>query len=97
MFDIGFAELAVIFIIGLVVLGPQRLPLAVRTVSAWIRKSRNIFNEFKSDIEKEITESEVQENIQSYKKHVASIVDIDDIHAANDYKSKEVEKKSHKK
>ncbi|MCJ8727507.1 Sec-independent protein translocase TatB, partial [Escherichia coli] len=29
MFDIGFSELLLVFIIGLVVLGPQRLPVAV--------------------------------------------------------------------
>ncbi|XPE60865.1 Sec-independent protein translocase protein TatB [Shigella flexneri] len=34
MFDIGFSELLLVFIIGLVVLGPQRLPVAVKTVAA---------------------------------------------------------------
>ena len=32
MFDIGFAELTLIFIIGLVVLGPERLPTVARTL-----------------------------------------------------------------
>ena len=37
MFDIGFSELLLVLVIGLVVLGPERLPVAVRTVSGWIR------------------------------------------------------------
>ncbi len=32
MFDIGFSELLLVFVIGLIVLGPQRLPVAVKTV-----------------------------------------------------------------
>ncbi|MGO1309144.1 MAG: twin-arginine translocase TatA/TatE family subunit, partial [Kluyvera intermedia] len=32
MFDIGFSELLLVFIVGLVVLGPKRLPVAVKTV-----------------------------------------------------------------
>lgn len=36
MFDIGFSELLLVFIIGFVVLGPQRLPVAVKTVAGWI-------------------------------------------------------------
>ena len=32
MFDIGFTELALIFVIGLVVLGPERLPTVARTL-----------------------------------------------------------------
>ena len=36
MFDIGFSELLLIAIIGLLVLGPERLPTAIRTASLWL-------------------------------------------------------------
>jgi sec-independent protein translocase protein TatB len=36
MFDIGFWELSLIAIIGMIVLGPERLPVAIRTVRGWI-------------------------------------------------------------
>ncbi|REI01655.1 MULTISPECIES: Sec-independent protein translocase protein TatB, partial [Bacteria] len=42
MFDIGFSELLLVLVIGLVVLGPERLPVAVRTVSGWIRALRSL-------------------------------------------------------
>ena len=42
MFDIGFSELLLVFVIGLVVLGPKRLPVAVKTVVGWIRALRSL-------------------------------------------------------
>ncbi|OKY27013.1 MULTISPECIES: Sec-independent protein translocase protein TatB [Thalassotalea] len=54
MFDIGFWELLVISVIGLVVLGPERLPVAIRTVSDWIKGvksfSRNVQNEISQEL-----------------------------------------------
>ncbi|VDZ91170.1 sec-independent translocase [Lelliottia amnigena] len=42
MFDIGFGELVLVFVIGLIVLGPQRLPVAVKTVAGWVRALRSL-------------------------------------------------------
>ncbi|EGQ9935398.1 twin-arginine translocase subunit TatB, partial [Vibrio vulnificus] len=36
MFDIGFWELVLIFVVGLVVLGPERLPHAIRSVARFV-------------------------------------------------------------
>ena len=36
MFDIGFAELLLVAVVGLLVIGPERLPEAIRTGSAWV-------------------------------------------------------------
>ena len=36
MFDIGFLELLIIGVVGLLVLGPERLPKAARTAGLWI-------------------------------------------------------------
>lgn len=54
MFDIGFWELATIAIIGIVVVGPERLPEVVRTIAAYVRKARRAFQDVKSDIEREL-------------------------------------------
>lgn len=40
MFDIGFSELVLIMIVGLVVLGPKRMPIAIRTVMGWVSTIR---------------------------------------------------------
>ena len=43
MFDVGFAELFLLSLIGLLVLGPDRLPGAIRTVSLYVGKLRRSF------------------------------------------------------
>lgn len=54
MFDIGFWELAVLAVIGIVVVGPDKLPEVVRTIAVTLRKLRRIFSDVKADIEHEL-------------------------------------------
>jgi sec-independent protein translocase protein TatB len=65
MFDMGFAELLLIGVVGLLVLGPERLPVAVRTVSMWLRQLRRSFNSIKSEIEREINAEELKQQIHN--------------------------------
>ncbi|PCJ41666.1 MAG: twin-arginine translocase subunit TatB [Moraxellaceae bacterium] len=64
MFDIGFFELILIGIIGLVVLGPERLPHAIRMTSAWIGKFRRASLAVKEELENEINTKEMTQRIQ---------------------------------
>jgi len=64
MFDIGFFELILIGIIGLVVLGPERLPHAIRMTSAWIGKFRRASMAVKEELENEINTKEMTQRIQ---------------------------------
>ncbi|HAG7906479.1 TPA: Sec-independent protein translocase subunit TatB [Escherichia coli] len=57
MFDIGFSELLLVFIIGLVVLGPQRLPVAVKTVAGWIRALRSLAATVQNELTQEFQDS----------------------------------------
>ena len=59
MFDIGFLEIVVIASIALVVLGPERLPRAARTAGLWVGRARRMVADVKSDIDREIRESEL--------------------------------------
>ena len=54
MFDIGFSELVVLGVIGVVVIGPQRLPDVVRTAVITVRKIRRAFSDVRADIEREL-------------------------------------------
>lgn len=55
MFDgIGFMELLLIGVLGLVVLGPERLPVAVRSVTGWIRALKRMANSVKDELEQEL-------------------------------------------
>lgn len=65
MFDIGFLELVLLSVVSLVVLGPERLPGAIRTVSLWIGRLRRSFNTIKQDIEKEIGADEIRRQLRN--------------------------------
>ena len=62
MFDIGFAEIIVIGIVGLLVIGPERLPGTIRTVSLWLNRIRRGFNDIKQEVQQELhNDSVIQE------------------------------------
>ena len=63
MFDIGFWEMALIAIIGLVVLGPERLPNAMRSVISWINTAKGMANSVKSELSQELKLHELNENM----------------------------------
>lgn len=65
MFDIGFSELVVVAIIALVVLGPEKLPGALRTAGLWIGRLRRSFNNIKADIEREVGADEIRRQLRN--------------------------------
>ena len=60
MFDIGFLELVVIMVLALLVLGPERLPKAARSVGYWFGKARRYVEGMKSQVEAEFDSTEVK-------------------------------------
>lgn len=60
MFDIGFWEIILISIIGLIVLGPERLPIAIRTVMRWIETVKKMANSVKTEIYQELNLDEME-------------------------------------
>lgn len=64
MFDIGFSELILVFVIGLVVLGPQRLPVAVKTVVGWIRALRSLASSVQNELAQELKLQELQDSMK---------------------------------
>ncbi|HID4047976.1 TPA: Sec-independent protein translocase protein TatB [Pluralibacter gergoviae] len=68
MFDIGFSELLLVFIIGLVVLGPKRLPVAVKTVVGWIRAIRSMATTVQNELAQELKLQEFQDSLKKVEK-----------------------------
>ncbi|KYP97410.1 hypothetical protein BG74_03200 [Sodalis-like endosymbiont of Proechinophthirus fluctus] len=64
MFDIGFGELMLVFVIGLVVLGPERLPVAARMVASWIRAIRSIASTVQNELTQEFKLQELQDSLK---------------------------------
>lgn len=65
MFDIGFMELLLISIVALLVLGPEKLPQAVRTAALWIGRARRSFNKVRSEIEREINADDIRRQLHN--------------------------------
>ena len=60
MFDVGFLELVVIMVLALLVLGPERLPKAARSVGYWFGKARRYVEGMKAQVEAEFDSAEVK-------------------------------------
>lgn len=60
MFDIGFAELLVVGVMGLVVLGPEKLPTAARAVGLWIGRIRRSLGSIQREISAELRVDELR-------------------------------------
>lgn len=60
MFDIGFLEIAIILVLSLLVLGPERLPKAARTIGYWFGKARRYVEGMKSQVESEFDSTELK-------------------------------------
>jgi sec-independent protein translocase protein TatB len=71
MFDIGMGELALLAVVGLLVLGPERLPRVARTAGALLRKARQSWQSVQADIERELAADELKQTI----KRAAAAVD----------------------
>ncbi len=64
MFDIGFWELALIAVVALLVVGPERLPRMAREVGLWTGKLRRYVQHVRDDIEREIQAEELKQMIR---------------------------------
>ncbi|MDC8832164.1 Sec-independent protein translocase protein TatB [Alteromonas gilva] len=64
MFDIGFWELLLIGVMALLVLGPERLPGALRSTLKTVRSVRNVASGFKEEVEHQLRVHELHENLK---------------------------------
>jgi sec-independent protein translocase protein TatB len=60
MFDIGFSEIVVIAVVALIVIGPERLPKAARTLGHLFGRLQRYVNDVKADINREIELDELR-------------------------------------
>lgn len=94
MFDIGFWEIMLISVIGLVVLGPQRLPIAIRTVLKWVNTAKSMANSVKNEISQELELHEMNENMIKASKQGLDKID-PDLKASIDEMKESVEQLTH--
>ena len=58
MFDIGFWEIALIAVVALLVIGPERLPALARNIGFWIGKVRKFVSSVQEDFQREVVKAE---------------------------------------
>lgn len=75
MFDIGFWELLVIALLGLIVLGPERLPTVIRSVQRGMANMRQFGSRMEAELKHELRVKELHENL----KKIESAEDMDNL------------------
>jgi len=65
MFELGWIEIALIGVIALIVLGPERLPKAARFTGLWVRKARAQWFAVKAELEREIAADGLKQGVQA--------------------------------
>jgi sec-independent protein translocase protein TatB len=63
LFQIGFLEILIIFIFGLIIVGPKRLPEVTKTIIKFYKRIENKFVGFKKDIEDDIGADELKKDV----------------------------------
>ena len=70
MFDIGFWELCLIAVVALLILGPERLPIAARTAGLWVGRARRMIGNVKSEIDRELQLDEIRNRLKEEEKNI---------------------------
>ena len=65
MFDIGFSELLIIAVLTLIVMGPERLPETVRTITLWFGRLRQFLSAARTEIEDEVGVDEIRRQLHN--------------------------------
>jgi sec-independent protein translocase protein TatB len=81
VFDIGFLELMVVGILGLLILGPERLPKAARTVGLFVGKIRRTMSNIQDDLERQVRTDELKDKL---KDPYATFLDEEEVAAKDD-------------
>jgi sec-independent protein translocase protein TatB len=75
MFDVGFTEILLLSLVGLMVLGPERLPRVARTLGGMARKARGSWLNLKRSIEAEMRAEELKEPLKHFQDEIKETVD----------------------
>ena len=67
MFEVGFSELLLVALVALLVLGPERLPVAARTAGLWIGRLKRSFNSIKDEVARELGADEIRQQLHNEK------------------------------
>ncbi len=70
MFEIGFSELLLCFIVALIVLGPQKLPVVARTLGRWTGRAKMYVRNLTAELERETSGSSIARDLKEAHKAI---------------------------
>lgn len=73
MFDMGFAEMLIVGIVALLVIGPERLPSVARSAGRWFAKIKGFVSNVKSDVEREFKTDELKKILEQQQGELQSL------------------------
>lgn len=82
MFDIGFWELTLVGLVGLIVIGPERLPAFVRVTGFWLGKARRTVASVKQEIKEELYAEDLKQTLAD-DSHISEVKNLIDETAAD--------------
>ena len=76
MFDFSFWELAIVLIVALLVVGPDKLPMLAAKVGRWVGKGKRMMMSVRSDIENELKAAELKEMLEKQQSEISQLRNI---------------------
>lgn len=76
MFDFGFWELILVMIVGLIVIGPKRLPKVAAQVGEWLGRMRHLVHQFRQSVQQELQAEELKEVLHQQQNEIQELRDI---------------------
>ncbi len=73
MFDIGFAELSMILVIALLVIGPEKLPSVARTVGRYVGKLQRFVSNARSEFNSQLESGELRKLIGDQEEQIREL------------------------
>ena len=73
MFDVAFSEMVLVAVVALIVIGPERLPKAARTIGHLIGRMNRYVNDVKADINREMEVDELRKFKEEFQDAAQSI------------------------
>lgn len=76
MFDMGFTEIVLIFVVALVVIGPEQLPGVAITVGKYVGRLKRFVTNVRADVESELKTDEIRKLMAEQQEELSSLKDI---------------------
>jgi len=76
MFDIGLIEMLIVFVVALLVIGPERLPSVARTLGKYVAKARRFVAGVRSDIERELHADELRQILKDQSDQIDDLKEV---------------------